>query len=101
MSNILNETRMSPAALARHLQARDASRPIHVSTIIRWITRGIGGERLQAVRLGGRWVTSLEALDRFVARLTAGTAASATNPPAAAEAAQDRHADQTLSSVQW
>jgi hypothetical protein len=47
----------------------------HLSTILRWITRGAkapSGERvrLEAVRLGGRWITSREALQRFAERLT-------------------------------
>lgn len=48
-----------------------AGRRVHLSTALRWVTRGVRGVRLEAVRLGGRWVTSLEALDRFAARLTA------------------------------
>jgi hypothetical protein len=47
----------------------------HLSTLLRWITRGAkspSGERvrLEAVRLGGRWMTSKEALQRFAERLT-------------------------------
>jgi hypothetical protein len=47
----------------------------HISTLVRWITvgaRGPGGQRirLEAVRLGGRWLTSREALQRFADRLT-------------------------------
>lgn len=50
------------------------SRPVHISTIHRWVSPGIvtkGGERvrLQAVRLGGRRVTSREALQKFLSRL--------------------------------
>src|SRR3954469_20565528 len=47
----------------------------HISTPLRHITRGAklaSGEvvRLEGARLGGRWITSLEALERFMARLT-------------------------------
>jgi hypothetical protein len=42
---------------------------VHLSTVIRWVRRGCRGVRLEAVRVGGRWVTSREALDRFVERL--------------------------------
>jgi hypothetical protein len=50
-------------------------RKTHLSTLIRWITIGArspAGERvrLEAVRLGGRWLTSREALQRFAAALT-------------------------------
>jgi hypothetical protein len=48
---------------------------VHLSTIVRWITRGVrspAGEliRLEALRCGGRWISSLEALQRFSERLT-------------------------------
>jgi hypothetical protein len=47
----------------------------HLATLLRWImtgSRGPTGERvrLEAVRLGGRWMTSREALQRFAERLT-------------------------------
>jgi hypothetical protein len=43
--------------------------------VLRWVldgARGPSGERvrLEAARLGGRWLTSLEALRRFSERLT-------------------------------
>jgi Protein of unknown function (DUF1580) len=50
-------------------------RRTHLSTVLRWVIRGVratGGSvvRLEAVRLGGRWVTSREAIQRFAERLT-------------------------------
>jgi hypothetical protein len=47
----------------------------HLSTILRWILRGAKsptGElvKLEALRIGNRWVTSREALQRFAERLT-------------------------------
>ena len=47
---------------------------LNASTILRWIILGclsIGGRRikLEAVRLGSRWVTSNEAIARFTAAL--------------------------------
>jgi hypothetical protein len=47
----------------------------HLSTLLRWILQGArspSGERvkLDAVRLGSRWMTSREALQRFAERLT-------------------------------
>jgi hypothetical protein len=54
--------------------ARNGKRT-HLATLLRWIltgSRGPTGERvrLEAVRLGGRWMTSREALQRFAERLT-------------------------------
>jgi hypothetical protein len=50
-------------------------RKLHLSTLIRWATdgsRGPSGEkvRLEAARLGGRWLTSVEAISRFMRALT-------------------------------
>ena len=47
----------------------------HFQTVLRWVIHGSKGPsgsriRLEAVRLGGRWMTSREALQRFAERLT-------------------------------
>jgi hypothetical protein len=43
--------------------------------VFRWVTIGVPGPdgrrvKLEAVRVGGRWLTSVEAMKRFAARLT-------------------------------
>ena len=48
---------------------------IHVTTSARWVMRGVVGPtgeriRLEALKLGNRWLTSREALERFSLRLT-------------------------------
>jgi hypothetical protein len=43
---------------------------VHPRTIHNWIRRGVRGIRLDAVRVGSRWWTSVEALHRFVEALT-------------------------------
>lgn len=40
-------------------------RRLHPSTVWRWASKGTKGVRLEALRLGGRWLTSAEALERF------------------------------------
>jgi hypothetical protein len=60
-------------------------KPTHISTILRWITRGIrplNGEivRLEGARLGGRWTTTVEAVERFMDRLTVGALGDVANP---------------------
>ena len=40
-------------------------RRLHASTIWRWARKGISGVHLETLRLCGRFVTSLEALERF------------------------------------
>ena len=48
---------------------RRQDRRLHVSTIYRWHLRGIKGVRLEAIRVGGTFCTSIEALQRFFERL--------------------------------
>lgn len=37
----------------------------HTSTVWRWARKGCRGVRLESLRLGGRFVTSVQALERF------------------------------------
>lgn len=53
---------------AKTLPRVNGRRP-HASTLWRWARKGIQGIHLETRRLGGRFVTSLEALDRFSERL--------------------------------
>jgi hypothetical protein len=53
---------------------RGGARPT-LGCVLRWVLKGAkspSGElvRLEAIRLGGRWLTSREALQRFAERLT-------------------------------
>lgn len=41
----------------------------HCSTIWRWARRGLGGVHLETRKIGGRFVTSKEALERFTKQL--------------------------------
>jgi hypothetical protein len=61
-------------------------RPTHVSTVLRHITKGVrlpDGQivHLEGARLGGRWITSVEAVQRFMERLTAGALGDIANMP--------------------
>jgi Protein of unknown function (DUF1580) len=56
---------------ARYLPKGRRGRPLHFTTLLRWVLDGVktpgdGRVRLEAVRLGGKWITSREALQRFV-----------------------------------
>ena len=44
-------------------------RKVHASSLWRWAKIGIRGVFLETRKLGGRYVTSLEALDRFSKKL--------------------------------
>ena len=69
--NIQQEQLIAFRELARALPRRRKGRPLHVSTVHRWRSRGLNGVRLEAVRVGGQWNTSWEAFRRFCDRLTA------------------------------
>lgn len=51
----------------------------HKNTIVRWSLNGVKGVRLETIMLGGRRMTSREALQRFIERTTA--AANGETPP--------------------
>jgi hypothetical protein len=73
-SNIIRESTLSLAEAAKRIPPFRPGRAVSVSCITRWILQGVrtpqGRLRLEAVRIGGRWVTSLEALERFIAGQT-------------------------------
>jgi Protein of unknown function (DUF1580) len=70
-------------------------RSLNPSTIYRWITLGVklpGGARLrlEAVRVGHRLLTSMPAVERFIAANTAGRCGQVRRAADAAEAELDR-----------
>jgi len=71
---LTNETLLSLPQAAKRLPSYRGDRPVSVSCIMRWILAGVptaaGRVHLEAVRLGGRWLTSVEAIDRFAAAQT-------------------------------
>ena len=63
----------------RH-RTETGSAGVNTSTIFRWVRRGIRGQRLETLFVGGIRMTSREALARFFAATTA--AANGTPAPA-------------------
>lgn len=43
---------------------------LHVSSVWRWARRGVKGVKLETRRIGARYVTSMEALERFTKALS-------------------------------
>ena len=82
--------RLFPLVMA--VERATGQRP-HLSTVLRWSTRGQNGVRLETKMLGGRRMTSTEAVDRYVAAVTDArdrTPATSTMTPAqASRAAED------------
>jgi hypothetical protein len=60
---------------AKYLPKGRRGRPVHFTTLLRWVLDGVAAPsgnrvRLEALRVGSRWVTSKEALQRFAEALT-------------------------------
>jgi hypothetical protein len=74
MIDLRNESTLTLAQAARMLPPGRRGRPATLSCVLRWVRDGVktptGTIRLEAIRLGGRWLTSVEALERFAARQT-------------------------------
>lgn len=70
MIDIESETLVPVGDVPRSLPPRRSGRPLHVSTVYRWILRGVRGIRLEAIRIGGTTYTTVEAIQRFSDRLT-------------------------------
>lgn len=73
--NIRAEELLSLPQAARRFPSYRLGRPVNPATIWRWVTAGVklpGGRRVKlgAVRLSGRWLTSVEAIERFIAAQT-------------------------------
>lgn len=65
------ETIISLADAARRLPGRRAGKKPRIETLYRWTAHGCRGVVLESVQIGGTRCTSVEALDRYFAALTA------------------------------
>jgi hypothetical protein len=76
---------LSLSAAGRLFPGHRGGESVDPSTVFRWVTRGTrtaGGQtvRLEAVRVGGRWLTSRGAVARFVSALTSAAEPTSTAP---------------------
>ena len=67
--NINSERLLPLTEVPQYLRSRGAKAP-HVSGVYRWALAGVGGVRLQTIRVGGVLHTSAEAIARFVTELS-------------------------------
>jgi hypothetical protein len=70
-AEVLNGSGLSLSKAARCFPSFREDKPVAASTVFRWIFAGVrlpdgSRVRLEAVRLGGRWLTSREAIQRFM-----------------------------------
>ena len=70
MIDMATEKMLTPQEAARSLPPLREGKAMHPATITRWITEGLSGVKLEAIRVGNRWLTSAEALQRFAEALT-------------------------------
>jgi hypothetical protein len=102
MLDVSSESTISLTQAARLLPPGRRGRPVSLSCLLRWVLTGATGPsgervRLEGVRLGGRWVTSREALQRFAERLTPAmpdTLPPTPRTPTARQRASDRAAEE-------
>jgi hypothetical protein len=93
MIDVTSESTISLVQAARLLPPGRGERPVTLSCLLRWVLQGARGPdssriRLEALRLGGRWVTSREALQRFAERLTPAGDTPTSPPPRTARQRQ-------------
>ncbi len=69
MIDIATESLIPLREAPRRLPPRPTGKRVHISACYRWVSRGVRGIRLEAIRVGGTMYTSLEALQRFADRL--------------------------------
>jgi hypothetical protein len=98
MIDLQIESPISLAEAAKSVPAARNGKRTHLSTILRWILKGAKSPdgilvRLEGIRLGGRWMTSRQALQRFAEALTPNLAGERPKTPrstAARQRASDR-----------
>ena len=73
--DLTSEPALTLSQAAKLVPSYRAGRPTHVSRLVRWITNGVRTDdgrqvKLEALRLGGQWVTSAAAIQRFAEAMT-------------------------------
>ena len=95
--DLRTETVLSLPQAVRRLPPGRGGKPMHVSTLVRAITKGTrGGHKLEGLRVGGRWLTSVEALQRWAERQTADLVDSETPRPSTVRSRSSERAGREL-----
>jgi hypothetical protein len=105
MLDVSSESTISLIQAARLLPPGRRGRPVSLSCLLRWVLTGATGPsgervRLEAVRLGGRWVTSREALQRFAERLTPALSDTPTPPTPRTPTARQRACERAAAELE-
>lgn len=70
MINMQTETLLTFEQAAERLPRKSRGRKISLSTLWRWATHGVRGQKLEVLYAGRTPMTSVEALQRFAERLS-------------------------------
>lgn len=92
------EQLFSFSTLAKKLPGHRSNTHLNAATIFRWATRGVRTSagvvvRLEAIRLGSSWKSSLEAVSRFTEKLTSASLPSGAHPAQPAATPKQRSRD--------
>ncbi len=66
MIDITEESLIPLSEVAAYVPSSRPGKRLNVATVWRWATAGVGGHRLETVKVGGSTYTSVEAVKRFV-----------------------------------
>ena len=105
MLDLTHESSITLAEACRLVPAARGAKKTHLSTLLRWILHGAktpDGQtvRLEALRLGGKWVTSREALQRFAERLTPKIDDTSPTPTPRSEAKRRRASERAAAKLE-
>ena len=101
MIDVRTETLFPLDEAPEHIPLHRRGRKVHKHTPRRWMSQGIRGIRLEAIKIGGSWHTSTEALHRFFRALSVAADPSheAAHVPPEDLLARDRRARQELAAM--
>jgi hypothetical protein len=93
--SLLGQDMISLREAAKRLPVGRNGKCVSLATLYRWASRGVRGIKLDLFCCGGRTVTSVQALESFIERVTAmrtgvGAAAQPARPTSSRRAAMQR-----------
>jgi hypothetical protein len=97
-TSILREQVLRLADVGQHLPPGRKGKRLSLSAALRWILQGVrlpDGRRLhlEAIRVGGKWITSVEALERFALAQTPSLDSDSKGAPARTPRQRQRAAE--------
>jgi Protein of unknown function (DUF1580) len=104
MIDLTTEVLISLNDASRIVPAARRGKKTHLSTLLRWILKGCRGPngttvRLEAIRVGNRWMTSRQALQRFAESLTPRIGSGEKTPTIRTSAARQRESERAATEL--